>query len=208
MCLYCCEKNTPTQHESYERLLISLLAHMSRSLPSQDADAQCRMQNRPQSCELRPMQDGDAECRMQNQPQSCELHPIRMQMQNAECRSGPKAGCLSTRCRMQDADAGCGIGLKAVSCTRRTNSLGLTDFASCILHPASCTMQKNPFWGRFCFLHPAFCMLHIQSKHFGLGSAFCILHLHSASAFCIFREIRNVESARLEREIFSNTKQL
>ena len=135
------------------------------------------------------MQDADAECRMQNQPQSCEFCTrCRMQMQNAECRIGPKAGCLSTRCRMQDADAGCGIGLEAVSCTRRTNSLGL------ILHPA------------FCILHPAPC----RRIHFGADSASCILHsacctyrvnilgwvLHSASAFCIFREIRNVESCR------------
>ena len=106
-------------------------------------------------------------------------------MQNAECRIGPKAGCLSTRCRMQDADAGCGIGLKAVSCTRRTNSLGL------ILHPA------------FCILHPAPC----RRIHFGDDSASCILHsacctyrvnilgwvLHSAFCICILHFQRNTE---------------
>ena len=106
-------------------------------------------------------------------------------MQNAECRIGPKAGCLSTRCRMQDADAGCGIGLKAVSCTRRTNSLGL------ILHPA------------FCILHPAPC----RRIHFGADSASCILHaacctyrvnilgwvLHSAFCICILHFQRNTE---------------
>ena len=36
----------------------------------QDADAECRMQNQLQSCELHPMQDADAECRMQNRAQS------------------------------------------------------------------------------------------------------------------------------------------
>ena len=55
----------------------------------QDADAECRMQNRAQSCELHPMQDADAECRMQNQPQSCELHP--MQDADAECRMQNRA---------------------------------------------------------------------------------------------------------------------
>ena len=152
----------------------------------QDADAECRMQNELQSCELHPMQDADAECRMQNRAQSCvHCARCRMQMQNAECRIGPKAGCLSTRCRMQDADAGCGIGLKAVSCTRRTNSLGL------ILHPA------------FCILHPAPC----RRIHFGADSASCILHsacctyrvnilgwvLHSAFCICILHFQRNTE---------------
>ena len=160
MCLYCYEK----KHPNTTRELRAALNLSSRTYVPVPSPHRMQMQN--------------AECRIG--PKAVNCTRCRMQMQNAECRIGPKAGCLSTRCRMQDADAGCGIGLKAVSCTRRTNSLGLTDFASCILHPASCTMQKNPFWGRFCFLHPAFCMLHIQSKHFGLGSAFCILHLHSA----------------------------
>ena len=107
-------------------------------------------------------------------------------MQNAECRIGPKARCLAcTRCRMQDADAGCKIGLKAVSCTQRTNSLGL------ILHPASC------------ILHPAPC----RRIHFGDDSASCILHsacctyrvnilgwvLHSALCICILHFQRNTE---------------
>ena len=117
-------------------------------------------------------------------------------MQNAECRIGPKAGCLSTRCRMQDADAGCGIGLEAVSCTRRTNSLGL------ILHPA------------FCILHPAPC----RRIHFGDDSASCILHsacctyrvnilgwvLHSAFCNCILHFQRNTEcriSPSMQRQI-------
>ena len=44
-------------------------------------NAECRMQNQPQSCELHPMQDADAECRMQNQPQSCELPPMAVILQ-------------------------------------------------------------------------------------------------------------------------------
>ena len=135
-------------------------------------------------------------------PYLCLLCPgtnmtsCRMQMQNAECRTGPKAGCLSTRCIMQDADAGCGIGLEAVSCTRRTNSLGL------ILHPA------------FCILHPAPC----RRIHFGDDSASCILHsacctyrvnilgwvLHSAFCICILHFQRNTEcriSPSMQRQI-------
>ena len=82
--------------------------------------------------------------------------PCRMQMQNAECRIGPKAmnwhpmqdadaECRMqnraqsqmpcTRCRMQDADAGCKI--RAQSCELHpTDKLFGSDFASCILHPA------------------------------------------------------------------------
>ena len=143
------------------------------------------MQNRPQSCALHPMQDANAECRMQNRAQSYELAPdagCRCRMQNAECRMQNRAQSQMpcTRCRMQDADAGCKIGLKAVSCTQRTNSLGL------ILHPAFCILRilhhaEESIWGPI--LHPASCILHaahIQSNHFGLGSAFCIMHLHSA----------------------------
>ena len=101
------------------------------------------------------MQMQNAECRIG--PKAVNCTRCRMQMQNAECRIGPKAGCLSTRCRMQDADAGCGIGLKAVSCTRRTNSLGL------ILHPAFCILRilhhaEESIWGPI--LHPASCILH------------------------------------------------
>ena len=127
----------------------------------------CRMQMQNAECRIgpkamnwHPMQDADAECRMQN------------------AESGPKPDALHP---MQDAGCGCRMQNQAQSCELHpTDKLFGSDFASCILHPASCTMQKNPFWGRFCILHPAFCMLHIQSNHFGLGSAFCILHLHSA----------------------------
>ena len=109
MCLYCYEtKHTNTTRELRAALNLScLFSHTcSRSLPSQDADAECRMQNRPQSCELRPMQDADAECRMQNQPQSCELHP--MQDADAECRMQKRAQSYSCErragCRMQNAE--------------------------------------------------------------------------------------------------------
>ena len=120
----------------------------------------------------------------------------RCRMQNAECRVGPKARCLAPdagcRMRMQDAKS----GLKAVSCTQRTNSLGL------ILHPA------------FCILHPAPC----RRPHFGADSASCILHsacctyrviilgwvLHSALCICILRFQRNTEcriSPSMQRQI-------
>ena len=79
-------------------------------------------------------------------------------MQNAECRIGPKA----TDALHPMQNAGCG---------HPTDKLFGSDFASCIL---------NQFWVRFCILHPAFCMLHIQTQTFWLGSGFCILHLHSA----------------------------
>ena len=118
------------------------------------------MQNQPQSGELHPMQDADAECRMQNRAQSCELQPdAGCRMQNAECRIGPKA----TDALHPMQNAGCG---------HPTDKLFGSDFASCIL---------NQFWVRFCILHPAFCMLHIQTLNiFGwvLGSAFCICILH------------------------------
>ena len=105
-----------------------------------------------------------------NRPQSCDCTRCRMQMQNAECRVGPKA--TDALHPMQNAGCGCRMRNRARSCELHpTDELFGSDFASCILHP---------FWGRFCILHPAFCMLHIQSNHFGLGSAFCIMHLHSA----------------------------
>ena len=53
--------------------------------------------------------------------------------------------------------------------------------AFCILHLHSASGAARIFGADSAFcMHPAFCMLHKQSKHFGLGSAFCILHLHSA----------------------------
>ena len=58
----------------------------------QDADAECRMQNRAQSCELHPMQDADAECRMQNAESGPKPDAL-----------APDAGC---RMRMQDAESG------------------------------------------------------------------------------------------------------
>ena len=107
--------------------------------PMQDADAECRMQNRAQSqmpC-LHPMQDAGCGCRMQNRAQSCELHP--------------------------------------------TDKLFGSDFASCILHPASRTMQKNPFWGddsASCILHSACCTYRVNILGWVLHSAFCICILH------------------------------
>ena len=55
-----------------------------------------------------PMQDADAECRMQKRAQSCELVPdAGCRMQDAKCRSGPKATAVrdvqDAGCRMQNA---------------------------------------------------------------------------------------------------------
>ena len=85
---------------------------------------------------------------------------------------------------MQDADPECRMQNQpqAQSCELHpTDKLFGSDFASCILHSASCTMQKNPFWGRFCILHPAFserCTYRVNILGLVLHSAFCICILH------------------------------
>ena len=61
------------------------------------------------------MQMQNAECRIG--PKAVNCARCRMQMQNAECRISPKAeNC--PRCRMQMQNAECRISPKAVNCTR------------------------------------------------------------------------------------------
>ena len=75
--------------------------------PMQDADGECRMQNRAQSCELPPMQDADAGCRMQKRAQSYRVRDVQdagCRMQNAKTHPQPGESEQST---MQDAGAEC-----------------------------------------------------------------------------------------------------
>ena len=111
------------------------------SCRNQDADAECRMQNRAKSqmpC-LHPMQDAGCGCRMQNRAQSCELHPTDKLFGSdfASCILHP---AHPAPCRRIHFGA---------------------DSASCILHSACCTYRVNILgW----VLHSAFCIciLHFQ----------------------------------------------
>ena len=125
-------------------------------------------------------------------PYLCLLCPgtnmtsCRMQMQNAECRISSKAvNC--TRCRMQMQNAECRIGPKAGCLSTRCRMQDADAGCGIGLKAVSCTRRTNSLG---LILHPA-----RRTNILGW-----VLHsARSASAFCIFREIRNVESARLCR---------
>ena len=62
-----------------------------------------------------------------------------------------------------------------------TDKLFGSDFASCILHPASCTMQRRIHFGAdsaSCILHSACCTYRVIILGWVLHSAFCICILH------------------------------
>ena len=98
------------------------------------------------------MQMQNAECRIG--PKAVNCTRCRMQMQNAECRISPKAvNC--TRCRMQMQNAECRIGPKAGCLSTRCRMQDADAGCGIGLEAVSCTRRTNSLG---LILHPAFCI--------------------------------------------------
>ena len=143
--------------------------------PMQDADAECRMQNQPQSCELHPMQDADAECRMQKRAQSYSCERRAGCMQDAECgmQKLTHSQERADRVPMQDAGAECknspNIGRRGQKKSRTECTMQVQNTES---HPrVHCVCAERVCMVQMLSIQTACCMLHVSKNTLSLPQA-------------------------------------